>query len=145
MFPRTIHVIATIVTTGIVTNPLAVTMHVRGLWMALEIAEVALVALIPLPLIAGPLSARALIRLTLVLSTLFWRALLNGGLPLFGSALLRGRLNWSRSTRRDISATDTTLVSAPAIPAIIPAPLPAVPLLRKARNCGTQREQGKKY
>ena len=65
--------VASIVTTPIVTHPLAVVMDVRDLWMPLEIAEIALIAA---TLIAAPLLSIALIRLTLVRSTLFWRALL---------------------------------------------------------------------
>jgi hypothetical protein len=145
VFPGTVHVIASIITTRVVTNPLAAIMHVRGLGMSLEIAEI---ALITSPLISAPLSAGALVRLALVRSTLFWRPLLDGRLPLFWSALLRGcLLSRSWSARRNISATDATLIPVvtSAIPAIITAPLPAVPLLRKARNCKTQREQSQKY
>jgi hypothetical protein len=144
VLPGTIHVIASIVTTPIVTNPLAVIMHVWNLWMSLEIAEIALIAS---PLISPPLPAITLVRLTLVRSTLFWRALLDGSLPLFGSPLLWGCLHRSRSTRRNISTTHATLVPVvtPAISAIIPSPLPTVPLLCKARNCNTERKQGQKY
>ena len=137
--------VASIVTTPIVTHPLAVVMDVRDLWMPLEISEIALIAA---PLVSAPLLSIALIRLTLVGSTLLWRALLDGSLPLFGSPLLWGcLLNRSRSTRWYISATNTTLATliSAVTPAIIPAALPTVPLLRQAGKRHTERQHGEKY
>jgi hypothetical protein len=146
MFEGTIHVIASIVTTPIVTNPLAVGMHVRNLWMPLEIAEIALIAspLLSIALIAAPLLSIALIRLTLVRSTLFWRALLDRSLPLFGSPLLRRCLNRSRSTRRNVSTANAALTPLipPVTPAIIRAALPTVPLLREAVKRHAERQHG---
>ena len=143
VFPRAIHVIASIVTAPIVTHPLAVIMNVWNLWMPLEIAEIALIAA---PLVSAPLLSGALIRLTLVGSTLFWRALLDRGLPLFGPPLLWSSLRRSRSTRRNISAANATLptLTSPVTPAIIPTALSPVPLLRKAVKRHAQRQHGEK-
>src|ERR1700676_4949111 len=71
VFPRTIHVIASIVTTHIVPHPLAIGMHMRNFRMPLKIAEI---ALLTAPLFGSPLLHR--------------RLLLHRSLPLFGSALL---------------------------------------------------------
>jgi Ca2+/H+ antiporter len=143
MFEGTIYMIPSIVTAPIVTHPLAVIMNVWNLWMPLEIAEIALIAA---PLVSAPLLSGALIRLTLVGSTLFWRALLDGSLPLFGPSLLWSSLRRSRSTRRNISTANATLATLiPAVtPAIIPTALSAVPLLRKAVKRHAQRQHGEK-
>jgi hypothetical protein len=127
MFPGTIHVIASIVTTRIVTDPFAIAVHVRDLWMSLEISKI--------PLVASPLIAAPLIRLALFGGAL----LLHGSLPLFGSPLLRSSLpgRWRRTVRWDISATNATLV--PVL--LSPTPLSAaVPFLRNTRNCKAHRE-----
>jgi hypothetical protein len=151
VFEGTIYMVASIVTTPIVTHPLAVAMDVRDLWMPLEIAEIALIAA---PLVSAPLLSITLIRLSLVRSTLFWRALLdgslllNGSLPLLGSPLLWScLLNRSRSSRRYISATNTTLATliSAVTPAIIPAALSAVPLLRQADKRHAHRQRCEKY
>ena len=125
MLPRTIHVIASIVTTHIVTNPLAVIMHVRGLWMSLEIAEIALVAS---PLFSSPLFSAPLFRLAL-----FGGALLHGSLPLLRSPLLGSSLpgRWRRTVGWDISAAN---------PAVLAAPAP-ISILRHAWYCKAHREQ----
>ena len=83
VLPGMIYVIVPIVTSHIVTNPLTVAMHVRGVRMSLEIAEIAL--------ISAPLSARALLRLALVRGTLFWSALLLHGVLFHGVLFLARR------------------------------------------------------
>jgi hypothetical protein len=134
MFPRTINVVTCIIATLVVSDPLAVTMHVRDLWVSLEIAEIAL--------IASPLIRLALFGGTLLdLSLPLFRSplLLNGGLPLLGCPLLRGLPGRrSRTTRWNISATNVTLV--PMIAPAVLLLLATIPLLRNARNCKAHRE-----
>jgi len=129
MLPGTIQVVACIITTHVVPDPLAVTMHVRRFRMALLIAKITLAsaALVgSLPLLLGSL---ALFRSPL---------LLHGSLPLLWSPLLRSLPSRRcRTTRWNISATDVTL-----IPMLAPAMLlaAAVPLLRNARYREARRE-----
>jgi hypothetical protein len=129
MLPGTILVVACIVATHIVPDPLAVTMHVRRFRMALLVAEITLAsaALVgSLPLLLGSL---ALFRSPL---------LLRGSLPLFWSPLLRGLPgSRSRTTRWNISATNTTLIPVVAAAMLLAA---AVPLLRNARYREARRE-----
>ncbi len=142
MLPGTIQVVACIVATHIVPDPLAVTMHVRRFRMALLIAKItlasaALVGSLPLllgslPLLGSPLLLHG--SLPLLGSPL----LLRGSLPLLGSPLLRGLPgSRSRTTRWNISAPNMTL-----IPMLAPAMLlaAAVPLLRNARYREARRE-----
>ena len=142
MLPGTIQVVTCIITTHVVPDPLAVTMHVRRFRMALLIAKITLAsaALVgSLPLLLGSL---ALFRSPLLLHgslPLLWSPLLlRGSLPLLWSPLLRGLPSRrSRTTRWNISATDVTL-----IPMLTPAMLlaAAVPLLRNARYREARRE-----
>ena len=142
MLPGAFQVVTCIITTHVVPDPLAVTMHVRRFRMALLIAKITLAsaALVgSLPLLLGSL---ALFRSPLLLHgslPLLWSPLLlHGSLPLLWSPLLRGLPSRrSRTTRWNISATDVTL-----IPMLAPAMLlaAAVPLLRNARYREARRE-----
>lgn len=142
VFPGSIQVVACIVTTHIVPDPLAVVMNVGHIWMSLLIAKITLASgtlVGSLPLLLGSL---ALFRSPLLL---YWSLalfgsplLLHRSLPLLGSPLLRSLPgSRSRTTRRNISATNPTL-----IPVVSPAMLlaAAVPLLRNARNRKARRE-----
>jgi len=108
VLPGTIQVVASIVTTHIVTNPLTVTMNVRDIRMAFRIAEIALLCktLVTLALVSLTLVTLALFRLAL-----FGGALLPLSLPLLRSPLLRSSLPSSRrrAVLGNISATDATL------------------------------------
>jgi hypothetical protein len=123
MFPRTIDVVACIIATLVVSDPLAVAVHVGHIRMSLLIAKITLAS--------GALFGGALLfgSLPLFRSPL----LLDGSLALLGGPLLRSSLpgRWRRTVLWDISAANATL-----IPAIAPAPLSAaVPFLCPARNC----------
>ncbi len=123
----TIHVVACIVATHVVANPLTVGVYMRGVGMSFSVTEIALLR-------------RRLLRSPLFWSALFWSAL-RGSLPLFRSPLLRSPLLRSlpgsrrRTVGWDISATN---------PAVLAAPAP-IPILRNARDCKAHREQRQKY
>jgi hypothetical protein len=116
VFPRMIQVETWIVPARIVPNPLTVSMHVRSIRMLFSITEIAL--------IARALFGRALLDRALFGALLFRSALLHRALFLAGWSSLPS--SGSRTARWNISAANVIL-----IPAVTPAPMPAIPVLRK--------------
>ncbi len=128
----TINVVACIVATLVVANPLTVGVYMRGVGMSFSVTEI---ALLRRRLLRSPLFWSALFWSALFWSALFWSAL-RGSLPLFRGPLLRGLPGRRRRTVGwDISAAD---------PAVFAAPAP-IPILRNARDCKAHREQRQKY
>lgn len=167
MFERPIDMVACFAATPVVTNPLAIPMHVWSVGVSLEILEFTLVAaplvatallsnalvsgaLLRRPLLSGPLLIRhALLNRRCLLDgrlPLNRRSLLRGCLPLFRSTLLRSLTSVLAGTPRgNISAADPALV--PLVATLPSAPLSAIMLavLRKPGDRKAERERGQKY